>query len=36
MKNKRISFMTQAAMIAAVYVALTMIFAPFVPYVATM
>lgn len=29
MKNKRISFMTQAAMIAAVYVALTMIFAPF-------
>ena len=29
MKNKNLSFMTQAAMIAAIYVVLTYIFAPF-------
>ena len=29
MKNKNISFMTQAAMIAAIYVVLTYVFAPF-------
>ena len=29
MKNKRILFMTQAAMIAAIYVVLTVLFAPF-------
>lgn len=29
MKNKKISFMTQAAMIAAIYVVLTFVFAPF-------
>lgn len=29
MKNKRILFMTQAAMIAAIYVVLTLVFAPF-------
>lgn len=29
MKNKRILFMTQAAMIAAIYVVLTVVFAPF-------
>ncbi len=29
MRNQRITFMTQAAMIAAVYVVLTYVFAPF-------
>lgn len=29
MKNKSVTFLTQAAMIAAIYVVLTMIFAPF-------
>ena len=29
MKNKNLSFMTQAAMIAAIYVVLTLVFAPF-------
>ena len=29
MKNKNITFMTQAAMIAAIYVVLTYVFAPF-------
>ena len=29
MKNKNLSFMTQAAMIAAIYVVLTIVFAPF-------
>ena len=29
MKNKNVAFMTQAAMIAAIYVVLTYVFAPF-------
>ena len=29
MKNRNINFMTQAAMIAAIYVVLTYVFAPF-------
>ena len=29
MKNKSVTFLTQAAMIAAIYVVLTMVFAPF-------
>ena len=29
MKNKNVTFLTQAAMIAAIYVVLTYVFAPF-------
>ena len=29
MKNQKVTFMTQAAMIAAIYVVLTYVFAPF-------